>query len=99
MSKFKGADCSTKADVEAAQSVETMKIIGNQGDQLKLMGEMVALLMAYQGVIGFDQAGVEGVTDEPSARAYILNILAIKWLPILSVRQEAEQFIMDNDLK
>lgn len=99
MGKFKDAECNSKADVEAAVSVEVMRTLGSQDKQLKLIGDMIALLYAYQGVIPFGSVGIPGVTDKATADAYVLNTLITLWSPMLALRTEADNYIKDNNLK
>lgn len=99
MAKFKNIEVGSKFDVECVKSRETMKLVGNQGDQLKLMGSMMALLFAYQGVIGFGDTGIEGISNKATADAYVLTLFSTLWQPILALNTEADKLIKDNDLK
>ena len=67
-------------------------------DQLKLVCDILSLLCAKEGWVSYPQAGIQGVSDEATAVAYINDNL----VPLLNqrnaLRQQAKQCIQDNGL-
>lgn len=104
--QFRGKNVYTKKDVQRI----AMEDIANSfsaregnvdrvGDQLKIIGELISLLLAYQGKITFSQCGIQGVIDTTSADSYVSDLYNTLWSQRNSIRQQAKQFIIDNNLQ
>lgn len=96
---FEGHKVESKKDVESVTSYKTTQLFGTQGDQITMVAEMVALLFAYQGIISFSDVGIAGVTDKPSADAYVQGLYSTIWMQRNALKEAAKKVITDNDLK
>lgn len=97
--EYRGKEVKTKQDVQSIEDYELMKLTGGQNNQIKMLGELVALLYAYMGKIEFDKAGIKNVTDNTSADAYIAALYDGLWKTRNAIRTEASQIITNEGLR
>lgn len=97
--EFKGKEVKTRQDVQSVEDYELMKLTGGQNSQIKMLGELVALLYAYMGKIEFGTVGIKGVTDSESADTYISALYDGLWKTRNAIRTEASQIITNQDFK
>ena len=96
---FLGKEVHTKEDVNRVTSEHIANLQGGREDQLKMIGDILCLLLAYQGKITFAEAGIASVTNMASADTYVTNLYQSVWLERNNIRQQAKQYIIDNNLQ
>ena len=103
--EFLGKEIYTAKDVKnvvAEKIADMFAATTNSGDkiadQLKIICDILALLCAKEGWVSYPQAGIQGVSSEAEAFAYIKDNL----IPLLdkrnALRGEAKQFMQDKGL-
>jgi len=93
---FLGKEVETAEEVRKIAKERTSDLLSDKLENNEL--NLIMLLFAYSGKVQFNQTGIQGVNSQLEADNYLTNFYNDTIKKINNIKNQAKQFIQDNNL-